>query len=397
VPMVVENSEISFNSGIGGGGIYSSSCRTIMRNTTISNNKVGGGFSCNGPADIFNSTITANDGGSVSNGLQATVHVGHDAIRLFSTLVTGNIVPDFIGTVESLGYNHIGIIDGGPHPGMVDGVNNDRIGVENKLGPLADNGGMSKSHLLLPGSISIDAGSCGASGITTDQRGENRAIDISNNDGIDPPVADDACDVGAIEVIESDVATFPLELKAFLLGPFSDGLMGPSGSPTAAIDTVTIELRDQTDPSLVFSQRQGMIMGDGTVMNVDASSDFRIGGFSTDNHHVAIRHRNHLAVMTAVAPLISTTGSAYDFTTASSQAYGVNPMTDLGGGIFGLWGGDGDQNGTTSASDFSSVWLPQNGVPTGYHQGDYNLDGDVTAFDFILVWLPSNGRSSQVP
>ena len=63
------------------------------------------------------------------------------------------------------------------------------------LGPLADNGGPTMTHALLPGSFAIDqipAVDCGdAAGapLTTDQRGEPR-----------PETGDSMCDVGAFEV-----------------------------------------------------------------------------------------------------------------------------------------------------------------------------------------------------
>ena len=57
------------------------------------------------------------------------------------------------------------------------------------LGPLADNGGPTETHDLLPGSPAIDAGSPGCPPPDTDQRG------VARPQGV-------ACDIGAVEVPE---------------------------------------------------------------------------------------------------------------------------------------------------------------------------------------------------
>jgi hypothetical protein len=64
-----------------------------------------------------------------------------------------------------------------------------------KLGPLADNGGPSKTLALLPGSIAIDRGTCAAG---VDQRGQPRPINLPTVPDTDG--SGDGCDVGAFEV-----------------------------------------------------------------------------------------------------------------------------------------------------------------------------------------------------
>ena len=72
------------------------------------------------------------------------------------------------------------------------GAPGDQIDVDPLLGPLADNGGPTETHLPLIGSPVIDAGSCPDS--TRDQRGLPRPFD-------DPAISnvDDGCDIGATE------------------------------------------------------------------------------------------------------------------------------------------------------------------------------------------------------
>jgi hypothetical protein len=61
-----------------------------------------------------------------------------------------------------------------------------------KLGPLANNGGNTQTHLLLTGSPAIDAGES-ATCLSTDQRGVTRPLD-GNGDGVV------RCDLGAVEM-----------------------------------------------------------------------------------------------------------------------------------------------------------------------------------------------------
>ena len=65
------------------------------------------------------------------------------------------------------------------------------------------------------------------------------------------------------------------------------------------VDWVIIELRDPTDASLVLASRSALLQADGHIVDMDGRSAV---GFSMPSgmYHVAIRHRNHLAVVTGM-------------------------------------------------------------------------------------------------
>lgn len=90
--------------------------------------------------------------------------------------------PSSINPISSLGFNLSS--DSTCSPYLNQG--GDRNAVNPLLGPLADNGGATLTHLPQPGSPAIDGGQC-APGLVADQRGGERP-------------AGGACDIGAVEV-----------------------------------------------------------------------------------------------------------------------------------------------------------------------------------------------------
>lgn len=179
-------STISGNSaGSGTGGGISGSVLSIV-DCTISGNSAAfvGGVDIGGTSEIINSTISGNSA-SVSTG--ALVNEGGGTVKITSSTITANTSPvgspgavrgsvgklqvwssiiagntngDVVGNPNrtpflSLGYNLIGSVTGTSafnQPG-------DQVGVADPmLGPLADNGGPTKTHMPLMGSPAIDTG-----------------------------------------------------------------------------------------------------------------------------------------------------------------------------------------------------------------------------------------------
>jgi uncharacterized repeat protein (TIGR01451 family)/CSLREA domain-containing protein len=180
----IDRSILSANVASGsGGGLYNAGTATLT-NATLSGNSatsLGGGV-YNAPlaiATVQHATIAFNGaaaGGGVNNAGTAT---------LAGTLLSANSGGNCAGTVGSNGSN----LDNGTT--CVFGAAGDQSGVDPLLGALADNGGPTATHAILPGSPAIDAaaaGSCPA----TDQRGVARPVD-GNSDSVA------ACDIGAFE------------------------------------------------------------------------------------------------------------------------------------------------------------------------------------------------------
>ncbi|MGH2684507.1 MAG: choice-of-anchor Q domain-containing protein, partial [Actinomycetota bacterium] len=177
--VTIAGNQATFN---GGGSATNGS----LTNVTVSGNSAtdtGGGYMADGDVTINSSTITANTADSDNNGSGDGGGLandgGADTATLSNSIVAGNVdrggeAPDCddVGSTISAGHNLIGNTTGCAFtPGTADLQN-----VDPMLGPLADNGGLTMTHALLPGSPAIDAG--GSDAAPTDQRGLPRNPDI---------------------------------------------------------------------------------------------------------------------------------------------------------------------------------------------------------------------------
>ncbi len=178
--IVLSNSTISGNtSGTRGGGIVDYSGLVTISNSTISGNTAatgGGGIAARGFSSmtITNSTIAFN---TTTGGAGGGIETNFNPITLTSTIVSNNTsgtsTPDDIALnggaiTPSSSFNLIG--DATTSGGLTDGTNNNIVGQDPLLEPLANNGGPTQTHALMAGSPAIDTGAAFSS-LTTDQRG----------------------------------------------------------------------------------------------------------------------------------------------------------------------------------------------------------------------------------
>ena len=186
-------------SGKGGGGILVGGLADLLvADSTISGNSAftGGGIAhCPTPAvagttTIVRSTITGNHATSATAGVGGVLIVGHES-RIEDSIIAVNSAvtnPDLKwNSIEPIDLR-FSLIGDGSGTSLIEApigspdANGNRIGgpvngvIDPLLGPLADNGGPTKTHGLLPGSPAIDAGDpaavAGTGGVPEfDQRG----------------------------------------------------------------------------------------------------------------------------------------------------------------------------------------------------------------------------------
>ncbi|NQY28015.1 MAG: hemagglutinin protein [Flavobacteriaceae bacterium] len=171
------------------------------------------------------------------------------------------------------------------------------------------------------------------------------------------------------------------------------GTSGTGDMTDDIVDWVFVELRDETTNTTVLYSQSALLQRDGDIVGVDGTSALSFTAAS-GNYHVAIKHRNHLGIMSASTIALSATTTEVNFTNSTSQiTYGSNAQTSFGmtAGLVGMWAGDvnGDSiiqytgatpdspsilsNALNDAGNFLN--LPTY-VVTGYNVNDVDMNGD---------------------
>ena len=253
---VLQSSTIANNRAEQGAGIQLFGNSATIINSTISGNwanGTGGGLiALLGAATVLNSTITNNrcDADGSGEGVDGGAAGNPDLLTLHNTIVAGN----FQGTgttpwdasqlTAMSSYNLIGFA--GADVWLTNGVNGNIVGVNGSGNrdiatilntTLANNGGPTPTHALLPGSPAIDRGSnaaavdmtqAGSPPLTTDQRGNpiariaNSTVDIGAYELF--TVAVPIVVSTTVEELDSDISTGDLSLReAIVLANGSTG------------------------------------------------------------------------------------------------------------------------------------------------------------------------------
>jgi choice-of-anchor B domain-containing protein len=193
----------------------------------------------------------------------------------------------------------------------------------------------------------------------------------------------------------------------------TSGVLAVTGA-NAIVDWVVLELRDATNPALVTATRSALLQRDGDIVGTDGTSPVQFYGPVKD-HHIAVRHRNHLGIMTAAPVRVSVATKSYDLSNGSTPLYGTQATKTVGSAQL-LWSGnclnDAALRYVGSANDRDPILVTVGGsVPTntdaGYLVTDVNMDGRVLYVgqgndrDPILSNIggsvPTNTRAQQLP
>lgn len=210
-----------------GGGIHNTGEITVSSSTLSNNSAVygGGGIDNGGVVRLTNSSISNNTGGSISNGskmilVHSTVAANSAGINNAGKLVIANslIANNKNGPDCSSASGAILQLSGANF--IADGSCGAPLSGNPKLGPLADNGGRTKTHALLPGSPAVDAADpslCSAS----DQRAIER-----------PHPSDGQCDIGAFEQMLTIPQSTEAVVEFFDAEVLAGGIVGTGSGST---------------------------------------------------------------------------------------------------------------------------------------------------------------------
>jgi Calx-beta domain/Bacterial Ig domain len=277
--LTVVNSTVTGNNATAdGAGIGQTATATSLTliNTTISGNNAngyGGGVDVlGGTATIINSTITNNHGDNDDGGGGGAGGLRRQGgtVTLKNTIVAGNFVGsststrnDIEGAIDGTSSNNL-IGDGTNMTGITNGTQGNQVGssgspINPQLGPLANNGGLTQTHALLPTSPAVEKGSNAnlpadtfdldgdldtAEALPVDQRGLGFPRNADSFDADTTQVVD----IGAFELHPSiedipnqSTSEDTAKLVVFNLGDDTGTLItGPGGSVTATSSNTTL-------------------------------------------------------------------------------------------------------------------------------------------------------------
>lgn len=185
--------------------------------------------------------------------------------------------------------------------------------------------------------------------------------------------------------------------------------------PNAVVDWVVVELRSAATPAVVVATRSALVQRDGDIVAGDGSTELQITA-PAGSYHVAVRHRNHLGIMSANTYALGASATSIDLSALAVNVYGGSGAANTSGGRRVLCAGDVFRNSqlayTGEDNDRDPILQRVGGtVPTaivqGYHAEDVNMDGEVRYTgeandrDIILVnvggTVPTAVRSAALP
>ena len=144
-------------------------------------------------------------------------------------------------------------------------------------------------------------------------------------------------------------------------------------------DWVMIELRQHDTSSTFISRRAAFIRTNGKIVDLDGTSPVTFSDVTSGTYYVVIYHRNHLISMSSSGLVFNILTTSYDFTTGAGQFYGGDAK-DLGGGAFGMYAGDPENDGNVNHQDLIEESIQQSSIQ--YNKADTNMDCEVDATDY---------------
>jgi hypothetical protein len=148
---------------------------------------------------------------------------------------------------------------------------------------------------------------------------------------------------------------------------------------TTVSDTITIELRNSSDPYSLIDQSKILLddngQGSGRFYNA-------LNGIP---YYIVVKHHNAVETWSALPQTFTASTLTYDFTTGSNKAYGNN-LKQIGT-KWCIYGGDVNQDGFVETTDVNTVYIDNvNGV-TGNSTTDLNGDMFTEVEDLNLVFM----------
>lgn len=186
-----------------------------------------------------------------------------------------------------------------------------------------------------------------------------------------------------------------------VISPADSAVIFAISNKDAIVDWVFVELRSSTALDSVATTRAALLQRDGNVIDINGDSILHFPTANAGAFYVAVRHRNHLGVMTGEAIELSPIVTELDFTDPSFPTTGAYAQMNRNGQM-AMWAGDLNSDGrtvyqgpgndilklfTTVLYDPDNTTFIANFISEGYQTADVDLNGRA------IYQGPNNDRS----
>jgi hypothetical protein len=103
------------------------------------------------------------------------------------------------------------------------------------------------------------------------------------------------------------------------------------GTQDDIVDWVFLELR--SNATTIVGTKSALLQRDGDIVETDMAP-IKFRGHASGNYHLAVRHRNHLGIMTLNANALTSTPTVFNFSDGSAATYGINAQKTIGADRF---------------------------------------------------------------
>lgn len=197
------------------------------------------------------------------------------------------------------------------------------------------------------------------------------------------------------------VPTTPPDIYPYNLDP-NRQFVSVSSIPDSVVDWIVIEFRASFMSRERFF-RTAFLRTDGKIVDLDGTSPVLLskGGIDSGEYYIAIRHRNHLAVITEnrIGIYPETVSQVLDFSDPSilmGRNSALKPIAlENGKPVFGMIGGDVNGDGVIDEGDLIGTWDDRDYMDR-YMTTDIFMNGIITTRDFNISWN-NRGRVTNVP
>jgi len=198
---------------------------------------------------------------------------------------------------------------------------------------------------------------------------------------------------------ENHVMRTDLQHNGYLTieAPYAEDLQHAAALPDSITDWILVQLRRTVNGKAIAS-KSALLSKNGYITDPYREGSVSLNATEGD-YYIIIKHRSHLAVMSAdPQTLCSSSTTLYDFTSGSDRFYGSGGAKELEAGVWGMYTGDINQDGEVTTADYTTWYNSVRAGDSGYQNADINLDGEVTTSDYTIWYNNARaGASSAMP